>query len=335
MSARKFYVTSQTKKNSSLVSVCVVMHNDFSTIDACLSSLNSQKYKNFHVVIIDNDSKDGSLTIAQQTSFAVYRNSRNIGYPAAINQALLYAKGKYVITLNPDVILDSWYISHLVKTMELQPVSVGSASGLLLRINHVGDKSNIIDSSGLYMRRNRRQGLLSEHSYLSEASKKINMIFGPDGAAAFYRRTMLDNIALSSQEIFDNNFFMHKDDVDVAWRAQLRGWSSIHVPSAIAYHVRTFRAGQRQRVSFFFRALAVRNRYLLMIKNEIPRHFFADIFSILLYEIGIFIYILFREPSSLYGYISVVKLFPRMLKKRRVIQSKRTVDWQSMRKWFV
>ncbi len=239
----------QTKNYSPCVAICVVLHNDVSTLESCLQSLINQQYKNFCVTIIDNYSYDHSVVVAQRMGFTVQKNNKNIGYPAAINQALRSTESKYVLTLNPDTTLDKWFIYHIVETMESQSLQVGSASGLLLRINDIKTRSNIIDSAGLYLRKNRRQGLRYESMSLSRAPLRISTIFGPDGAAAFYRREMLEDIKIGNAEVFDNDFFMHKDDVDVAWRAQLRGWFSICIPAARAYHIRTFKPGQRHKVS--------------------------------------------------------------------------------------
>jgi GT2 family glycosyltransferase len=144
---------------------------------------------------------------------------------------------------------------------------------------------------------------------------------------------MLEDIRVSD-EIFDPDFFMHKEDVDVCWRAQLRGWSSVYVPGAVAYHIRHFRPGQRQAVSPHMRFLGVRNRYLLMLKNDIPAHFWCDLPAIAFYDLRILAYLLLRERSSLRAFRSIWQLRQRMRKKRRIIQASRQVDWRQLRRWF-
>jgi GT2 family glycosyltransferase len=216
--------------------------------------------------------------------------------------------------------------------LEAHP-ETGSAAGCLLRVNILDETPVRIDSAGLYMRRSRRQGLRCEHDSAAPSSSQIIPIFGPDGAAAVYRRAMLEDIRVQG-EIFDSDFFLHKEDVDVCWRAQLRGWSSIYVPDAVGRHVRGFRPGQRQTMSASIRRDALRNRYLLILKNDQFRHVLRDLPHILVYDLGILLYALLRERRSLAAYLDVIRLVPRMWHKRRQIQSNRRVDWQTIDRVF-
>jgi GT2 family glycosyltransferase len=136
-------------------------------------------------------------------------------------------------------------------------------------------------------------------------------------------------------ELFDTNFFMHQEDIDLCWRAQLFGWESVYVPDAIAFHIRGFRPGKhnRQTVSSEMRFYAVRNRYLLIMKNEYIPHFWRDIAHILFYELLIFLYLLLRERDSLRAYGSAWNLRHRMWAKRRLIQVRRT-EMNDLRYWF-
>jgi GT2 family glycosyltransferase len=127
---------------------------------------------------------------------------------------------------------------------------------------------------------------------------------------------------------------MHKEDVDVCWRAQLRGWKSLYVPQAQAHHIRTFRPGQRKQVDPYLKMCAVRNRYLLMLKNDITRLFWRDFLHIAFYDLMIIGFVLLREQRSLKGFYSAWQLRGRMLDKRRHIQSQRNVSADEMSLWF-
>ncbi len=72
-------------------------------------------------------------------------------------------------------------------------------------------------------------------------------VFGVDGAAPLYRRSMLEDIKVHDQ-YFDETFHSHKEDVDLAWRAKILGWRCIYTPNAIGYHKRTFKPGKRQKM---------------------------------------------------------------------------------------
>lgn len=111
--------------------------------------------------------------------------------------------------------------------------------------------------------------------YQQEASAQYTQatpVFGPCGAAAFYRRAMLEDIRIED-DYFDTAFFVHKEDVDLAWRAQLLGWGSYYEPRAVGYHVHTFHPGQRKTMSVAIRRHAIKNRWLMAVKNESAQTF--------------------------------------------------------------
>jgi GT2 family glycosyltransferase len=302
------------------VAVHLVTYNNEDTIHECLSALLAQD-EPFTLHIIDNASTDQTVERMKALGLAVHVNKTNVGYAVAHNQALAATQSDYVLTLNPDLVLQPGFLAEMRRALDTEP-RLGSAAGRLLRVEQVGAQPHAIDSVGLYLRRNRRQGLLMDGAPVSDAPTDPRPIFGPDGAAAFYRRAMLDDISIGG-EIFDEDFFIHKEDVDICWRAQLAGWRSTYVPGAIAHHIRTFRPGQRGTVSSFLRMCAVRNRYLLMMKNEIPVLFWRDLWRIAAYDLAIIGYLVLRERASLRGLTSAWALRGKMWEKRRAIHAKR------------
>ena len=300
------------------VSVHIVTYNNETCIKKCIQCLFRQTYTNFSIVVIDNASFDRTVELCKKMSVRVVRNRNNIGYAAAQNQGIRLTKSTYILTLNADVFIQKDFLKYMVSALEKEPAA-GSAAGLLLRINGVNEKPVCIDGAGLFMRKNRRQGLFNEGDKIHVPPKRY--IFGPDGAAAFYRRKMLEDIAIH-EEVFDEDFFMHKEDVDVVWRAQRAGWGSLFVPNAVAWHIRTFRSGQRNIVSSRLRLLGLRNRYLFMLKNDTMQYFLRDILYITWYEIGVFLYILFFERATIHAYREAFSLRKKMKKKREYIQKR-------------
>ena len=317
------------------IAVHIVTHNNQETIGACLLSLEKQSHRDYTICLIDNNSQDKTVVIAKKYKVDIVKpNTVNVGYAAGHNQAIRMTKSNYVLTLNPDVVLNDNFLKNMKQAFDRADDFIGSASGLLLRINMICEKSDIVDSAGLYMQKNRRQGLRYEGTSLHFLPKGTEQIFGPDGAAAFYRRRMLEDIKIGDQ-YFDNDFFMHKEDVDVCWRAQLRGWKSLFIPSAVCYHIRSFRPGKRQNMQPFLKMCAVRNRYYLLIKNEKMSHILHNFFPIILYDLGIFFYLLLFEWSSLGAYRGVVKNLKTMMEKRKFIQSRAIASQQDIAQWFI
>lgn len=314
------------------VAITIVTYNNASTIQECLKSIQKQTYRNFSVCVIDNASTDNTVSLCASNKIQLIRNTTNNGYAAAHNQGIRLTKSKYILTLNPDVFLRPNFLQQMVSVLD-KNTGLGSACGLLLRIDHTKDTPMVIDSAGLFVRKNRRQGLLYEGKPV-QSTPQTAYIFGPDGAAACYRRKMLEDIAIN-QEIFDEDFFMHKEDVDIAWRAQRAGWPSIFIPKAVAYHIRTFRPGKRKNISNSLRCISLRNRYLLLIKNDNWNYITRDILYILTYELGIFLYILFIEQHSLRAYVSTASLWKKIMRKRRYIQRRWPNHIQNAYKFFL
>jgi len=314
------------------VAINIVTYNNELTIKTCLESIHQQNFLNYEVCIIDNASIDKTVQFVEEMGYPIHVNTSNMGYGYAHNQALQMTKSKYVLTLNPDIWLDPNFLNYLNTHME-NNARLGAVAACMLRVNKLGDTPQVIDGKGLRIQKNRRQRLRHENRQIDNHIEEPTTIFGPDGAAAFYRRDMLYDIAIDG-EIFDTMFFLQKEDVDICWRAQLLGWSAEYVPQAIAHHVRSFRPGKRRNMETWIRFYAVRNRYLLILKNDITSHFLRDSWKIIPYDISIIIYMLFFERSSLRAFIDILKNLSKILAKRRVIQSTRKLNTHDMRKRF-
>lgn len=323
------------------ISVNIVTYNHGSGIIPCLEALLLQRedFPDLQICVVDNASQDDTIiqirqfAAAQQVDILIIASQINTGYAGGHNLALKATVSDFVLTLNPDVRLRPGYLAAMLRTMQAHP-EVGACAGRLLRIESMdATEPHAVDGIGIFMRRNRRQGLLLDGAPLDAVPETSRPIFGPDGAAAFYRRSMLDDIAVEG-EIFDEDFFIHKEDVDLCWRALLRGWKAVYVPDAIAEHVRTFRPGKRERATPFLRMCAVRNRYLLMLKNEIPSLFWRDFLHIAVYDTAIIGYLILRERESLSALRSAWSLRKKMLSKRRIIQSGRKISAAEMQPYF-
>jgi GT2 family glycosyltransferase len=96
----------------------------------CLESVLAQKYPTREIIVIDNNSTDGTIDILEQFEdrCTVVYNSENIGFAAAQNQAIGISNGDWVLTLNPDVLLLPNFIQALVDAGEVDP-KIGTVCG--------------------------------------------------------------------------------------------------------------------------------------------------------------------------------------------------------------
>ncbi|MHA6483041.1 glycosyltransferase family 2 protein [Paenibacillus sp. strain BS8-2] len=303
------------------VSVSIVTYNSASDIRTCLEAVYRQSYPIDSVIIVDNASIDHTLDEIRalesgRNNLVIIANEMNNGFAGGQNQAIMSSQSDYVLVLNPDVQLHEDYIKCLVHELENDP-NAGSATGMLVS----GSDHALIDSTGLVMgllRQARDRGAGEDRARWG----KSDYIFGTSGAASLYARRMVADISIEG-EFFDEQFFAYKEDVDVAWRAQILGWKSIYVPRSTAIHARGWKKSGRAGIPLFVRQHSYNNRFFLLIKNESmsPRSF-IQIPVILVLEIMKLGYIIFREPDLLSSWHKILRLLPDMLRKRALIQEK-------------
>ncbi|MBI4744268.1 MAG: glycosyltransferase family 2 protein [Actinobacteria bacterium] len=312
------------------VSVIILNWNGKALIEKCVESVLDQDYKPLKVILIDNASTDNSLELVSKYSpVSIIKNDTNKGFAKAMNEGIKLSDGDYILLLNYDIILQQDFVSEMVKAIESSE-RIGSVSGKLLRLNSTKDMP-VIDSTGHIIFRNRLAENRGENEIDKGQFNQIEFVFGTCGAAAFYRREMLEDIKVND-EYFDEAFFAFWEVVDLDWRAQLRGWQCIYTPYAIAYHER---GGPFLRRSKFVELHNYKNRYFLMIKNDSFWSILKKSPQLLFTEILKGTALIFRCPSALKGWFYVAKELPAMFSKRRIIQERRLISQAEIERWFV
>ena len=318
------------------VSVTVVTYNSGRFIRRCLDSVLEQIHEPLEVIIIDNASTDGTCDILErfESRCRIVYNEENIGFAAAQNQAIALSRGDWVLTLNPDVLLLSNFVSRLLAAAELDP-RAGTVCGKLLLADATFDieGSQRLDSTGMYftpMLRHKDRGCMetSNGNY-----RRIEYVFGATAAAAFYRREMIEDVSVEG-EFFDSDFFTYREDADLAWRAQLLGWKCIFDPRAAAYHVRKLRPGMRSELPATINMHSVKNRFLMRIKNITAGVYMRNLLPITVRDLGILAYCIVIERTSLPAFYYLLRDLRRTVRKRRIIQARRRVEEAYMARWF-
>jgi len=309
------------------VSVNIVTFNSAADIAACLTSLQSQTFKDFEIRVLDNASADASVESVRRFNVEIIASSVNTGFSKGHNTLIRNSRSDYILVLNPDTVLRPDFIREMVAALEARS-DAGSASGKLLRM----DKTTI-DSTGIVMLRNQR------HLDRGAGDPDIGQfdrpedIFGPSGAAAMYRRAALESCAVNG-EYFDEDFFAYREDADLAWRMQLFGWTSIFVPSAVAQHRRVVTPERRGQLSPIINYHSVKNRFLLRINNMSGAMYRRSLWPVTLRDCMVVGYVLVREWSSIPALLYVIRHFPRLWRKRRLIQSRVRVPISAVERWF-
>ncbi len=320
----------------SLASVLLTTHNSASVLEACLESVFRQNYPALEFIIVDNASTDatrGLLKRFENRARVIY-NENNLGFAAGMNQAIKEAGGAWLLSLNPDVLLSPDFISKLVAAGEADP-NVGTVCGKLLRWKpgHDPERTQVIDSTGIYFLCNLRHMDRGEEELDRGQYDRPEYVMGATGAAALYRRTMVEDVSVEG-EFFDEDFFAYREDADIAWRAQLLGWSCLYTPTAVAWHVRRVTPARFQELPDFINRHSIKNRFLMRAKNVSLALYLRLLISITMRDILILGYCLLRKRTLLTGLGYVWARRKAVWRKRKWIQSHRRVSDGVIACWF-
>jgi GT2 family glycosyltransferase len=309
------------------VAVNIVTFNSAADITACLESLATQSFRDFRIHILDNASSDDTISKLKGFDVTLVQSGVNTGFAKAHNDLIRSYPSEYVLLLNPDAVLKPEFLEILVAALASRP-DAASATGKLLRLD-----GKTIDSTGIIMLRSQRH--LDRGAGEPDLGQfdKAEDVFGPSGAAALYRVSALEDVAVEGQ-FFDEDFFAYREDADLAWRCRLMGWNSIYVPEAVALHRRRVTPERRSQLPAIINYHGVKNRFLLRINNMTASLYGRDFLPITLRDLSVVAYVFLREWKSIGALTYVAGNFSRLWRKRREIQARRRISGPELDQWF-
>ena len=318
------------------VCVAIVTYNSARYIGRCLQAVLAQRGAAFDVLVVDNASTDDTRKILKEFHgrIRVILNPSNMGFAEGQNIAIRATQSKWVLTLNPDVLVEPGFIARLVEAASADS-RVGAVCGRLLSIGPGFEPlpERLIDSTGIFFTPTMRHFDRGWHAPDDGSFQNSEYVFGASAAAALFRRRMIEDVAIDGS-FFDPDFFVYREDADVAWRAQLMGWRCIYTPLAVAHHVRTVTPANRRSLPALINMHSVKNRFLMRIKNTTfgvyRRHWLAATWRDLLVVGGTLVW----EPTSLAAFWRLAQCLPRALRWRKVIMSRRRVSDDVLSQWF-
>ena len=228
------------------------LHEAVASVERALARVEGET----EMVVVDNGSGAGALR-EHFPKVEIIAMPRNVGFPAGVNEGLRHTSGDWVLLLNDDATIAPEGVRDLLEAVAALP-DVGSAAAQM-RFS----RSGLINSAGIEVD---RLGVASDRlvGQHCETSEKVpTEVFGASAGAALMRRAMLEDIGG-----FDGSFFVFLEDADVAWRARMRGWRCLYVPSAVVLHDHSATAGQGSSLKHFH---VGRNRVRLLAKNADSR----------------------------------------------------------------
>ena len=238
------------------VSVVIPNYNGKQYLKPCLDSLERQDYRDFQVILVDNGSQDGSVSFVRDTYpwVKLIALKENTGFCGAVNVGIQAGKEEYVILLNNDTVAEKHFVSSLVKAMDSRPRAFSCQAKMLQMHNRtrLDDGGNYYCALGWAFAVGKGK---PEQDYDRE-----KQIFSSCAGAAVYRRSVMEEIGY-----FDQEHFAYLEDMDIGYRARLRGYENWYCPKARVLHVGSGTTGSRY--NLFKVRYSSRNNVYLIYKN--------------------------------------------------------------------
>lgn len=206
------------------VFVIILNYNGKETIQACLNSVFQSDYPNFEVVVVDNDSKDGSFELARNFFSKAHfiKNQTNFGFGRGNNVAIRFALERmadYIFLLNNDAAVETSTLSDLIKIAETKK-DIGIFSPIIYSGNKLWFSGG--DINWMQMKNEHRTKI---------PRKEISICEYVTGCAMLVKKEVFKKSGL-----FDEAFFLYYEDADFCLRARYSGFKSAVVKSAKVFH---------------------------------------------------------------------------------------------------
>lgn len=315
-------MTGQPARDGRVVAVVIVNFNAGAMLERCLAALDRQTFRDFHTIVIDNASSDGSADgiDARHSQVTLIRAGANLGFAAGNNLGLRHAgNAEWIVLLNPDAYaapdwLERFIAAALAREFDFFGCRMRLADAPEL-LDGTGDSYH---TSGVAWRR--------DHGVrLGAGVQDAGEIFAPCAAAALYRRADLEAVGG-----FDESYFCYFEDIDLGFRLRLQGRRCGYVPDAVVDHVSSGITGKH---SDFATYHGHRNMVWTYVKDMpaplfwlyLPLHLCANLLGVaacaLRGQLGV---VLRAKRDALRG-------LPRVLRERARVQAQARADWRALR----
>ncbi len=317
----------------------VVVHNHGRTLRAALTALAAQTLRPQKIVVVDNASTDSSPRVLEELArtlpLEVQRFTHNRGFAAAANEAVRRTRAEWVLSVNPDCRLAPDYLEVLTAAAAGRE-RVGAATGLLLRAEGEAlEPTGRVDSAGMVVTASGRHLDRGAGRPLRRRWSRPALLFGASAAAALYRAEALADVAYPAGEVFDETFFAYREDADLAWRLQRRGWGCLFWPDARAWHERGLKPESRRRGTPEINRHSVRNRFLLRWSNADWKWLVSCFPWWLTRDVAVALACLTVERSSLPGLAEAWALRPQQRARGRANASRALASGWRVARWFL
>lgn len=306
------------------ISILIINYNGKKYLNNCLRSILNTNYSNFEVCLVDNCSDDDSIRFVKEhyPEVKIIKYDKNYGFALACNKAIREIDSDYFIILNNDVAVDKDWIIEFFKYFDSDEKIAALTSKIFFMKNNgqINSCGGLIDRYGFGL--NRGNGEIDNGEFIDPQE-----VFYAVGTSMIIKRSAWLDVGE-----FDPDYFAYFEDLDWSWRARLKGYKILFIPTSVVYHHWRGSFSKRDIVIYYY----TRNRLTTLIKNYSS----SSLFEILpLYAcISIFESLWIISKWTGYDFLAFIKAFlwnlknlRRTLISRYRIQSNRIVSDYSIR----
>ncbi len=214
-----------------LVSIIVLNFNAGKLLENCIESITKIAYKNIEIIVVDNSSIDESQNECKRKfpQIQLIQNNENQGFCKGNNTGIKKARGKYIIILNPDTIVEENLVSELVKSFKQNGEGLYQPKILSLEDKRILQSTgNMIHIFGFGFAKDKGKEDLIQNN-------KIQTVGYAAGTCLFSSKKIFEKL-----DFFDEFLFLYHDDLDIGWRAAQIGIKSYMVPTTKIFHAESY-----------------------------------------------------------------------------------------------
>ncbi len=228
------------------LSIIVVSWNVRDLLRACLKSVTESlssgrgQALSSQLIVVDNASSNGSVEMVKEAfpEIHVIANDRNLGFTKGNNQGIALSDGRHVLLLNPDTEVVGDALGEMVAYMDDHPTAGALGPQLLYPDGQVqSSRRRFPDLRTAYVESTFLQswfaqsGMLERYYVLDRFDGETQAVDWVVGACLLIRRETLEEVGP-----LDESFFMYSEELDWCYRAKMRGWEVVYLPTAQAIH---------------------------------------------------------------------------------------------------
>ncbi|WP_428324972.1 glycosyltransferase family 2 protein [Nitrosopumilus sp.] len=312
------------ENQKSLVSIIILNYNASNLLIDCIESIMKSNYKKFEIILVDNASTDKSHIKCKEKfpNVKLIENNKNLGYCEGNNIGIKETKGEFLVILNPDTIVDPYWLDELISAYHQNGEGLYQPKFLTTtdqkRLMSTGNQIQLFGFGF-----SRGKGEKDSNQF-----NQIELIGYASGTCLFSKTDLIKKL-----EMFDSFLFAYHDDLDLGWRASLEKINSYYVPKSIVFHPSEGFAFHWSKFKYF---LLERNRLYCIFTHYSHSTIFKLLPSLILVDFAVSIFYLRKHmfKEKIKASLNILKNLGTINKKYIKIQNKRKINDAELIKKF-